>query len=98
MMAGCAVAVDDTGIGIGADDLALVFEPFRQVGSDSGRKAEGTGLGPLAGAPAVSNCTAAGRRRENARRRLDVLVRAACRTATARRGGLRHDAAHPVVD
>jgi signal transduction histidine kinase len=39
------VAVSDTGIGIDARDLQLVFEPFRQVGTDSGRKAEGTGLG-----------------------------------------------------
>ncbi len=42
---GLRVAVSDTGIGIAADDLARVFEPFRQVGDDSGRKAEGTGLG-----------------------------------------------------
>ena len=39
------VAVADTGIGIAPDDLSRVFEEFRQVGSDQGRKAEGTGLG-----------------------------------------------------
>ncbi|HEY5900598.1 MAG TPA: HAMP domain-containing sensor histidine kinase [Burkholderiales bacterium] len=39
------VAVADTGAGIAADDLARVFEEFRQVGTDRARKAEGTGLG-----------------------------------------------------
>jgi signal transduction histidine kinase len=39
------IAVRDTGIGIAADDQAAVFEEFRQVGSDSVRKQEGTGLG-----------------------------------------------------
>ena len=38
-----------TGAGIAPNDQALVFEEFRQVGNDSARKAEGTGLGlPLA--------------------------------------------------
>jgi signal transduction histidine kinase len=39
------VAVADTGIGIAPQDHAAVFEEFRQVGSDAGRKSEGTGLG-----------------------------------------------------
>jgi signal transduction histidine kinase len=39
------VSVSDTGVGITPEDQALVFEEFRQVGSDSARKAEGTGLG-----------------------------------------------------
>jgi signal transduction histidine kinase len=39
------VAVADTGIGIAPQDQAAVFEEFRQVGSDTGRKSEGTGLG-----------------------------------------------------
>ncbi|MBS0444706.1 MAG: HAMP domain-containing protein [Proteobacteria bacterium] len=39
------VSVSDSGVGIAERDLALVFEPFRQVGSDVGRHAEGTGLG-----------------------------------------------------
>ncbi|MGH8672823.1 MAG: ATP-binding protein [Burkholderiales bacterium] len=39
------VYVADTGVGIAPEDQALVFEEFRQVGTDSARKAEGTGLG-----------------------------------------------------
>jgi signal transduction histidine kinase len=39
------IAVADTGIGIAPEDQAVVFEEFRQVGSDTGRKGEGTGLG-----------------------------------------------------
>ena len=35
----------DTGPGIAAEDHAAVSEEFKQVGSDSARKAEGTGLG-----------------------------------------------------
>ncbi len=43
------ISVTDTGAGIAQEDLAAVFEEFRQVGSDTARKAEGTGLGlPLA--------------------------------------------------
>jgi signal transduction histidine kinase len=39
------VAVSDTGAGISLEDLPLMFEEFRQVGTDQARKAEGTGLG-----------------------------------------------------
>ncbi|HZM36974.1 MAG TPA: GAF domain-containing protein [Burkholderiales bacterium] len=39
------IAVKDTGIGIASEDQASVFEEFKQVGRDSKRKAEGTGLG-----------------------------------------------------
>jgi signal transduction histidine kinase len=39
------IAVADTGIGIAPEEQALVFEEFRQVGEDHGRRAEGTGLG-----------------------------------------------------
>ena len=39
------IAVRDTGIGIAAQDQAVVFEEFRQVGRDYTNKQEGTGLG-----------------------------------------------------
>jgi signal transduction histidine kinase len=39
------VSVTDTGIGIAAQDCDAVFEEFRQVGDNTERKAEGTGLG-----------------------------------------------------
>ena len=43
------IAVADTGSGIALEDQPAVFEEFKQVGGDSARKAEGTGLGlPLA--------------------------------------------------
>ncbi len=40
-----AISVTDTGVGIAADEQALVFEEFRQASGDYLRKAEGTGLG-----------------------------------------------------
>jgi signal transduction histidine kinase/PAS domain-containing protein len=39
------IAVRDTGVGIPAEKLAAIFEPFVQVDSDLTRIAEGTGLG-----------------------------------------------------
>jgi signal transduction histidine kinase len=39
------VAVADTGPGIPADDLDLIFEEFQQARGDSGKRQEGTGLG-----------------------------------------------------
>ena len=38
-------SVEDTGIGIREEDIATVFEAFRQVDSSSARRAQGTGLG-----------------------------------------------------
>lgn len=42
---GLVVSVTDTGIGIAAEDLDQVFEPFVQLGAGSHRASEGTGLG-----------------------------------------------------
>jgi signal transduction histidine kinase/DNA-binding NarL/FixJ family response regulator len=39
------ISVEDTGTGIAKDDIAKVFEAFRQVGQDSWRRREGSGLG-----------------------------------------------------
>jgi signal transduction histidine kinase len=40
-----AVTVSDTGVGIAADRLTHVFEPFVQVDDSHARRSEGTGLG-----------------------------------------------------
>ncbi len=39
------IIIEDTGIGIPADKLNIIFEPFRQVSEGYNRKFEGTGLG-----------------------------------------------------
>jgi len=39
------ISVSDTGIGIASEDQEVIFEEFRQVGSDYSQKREGTGLG-----------------------------------------------------
>lgn len=39
------VNITDTGIGIAADQLELIFQPFRQADSSYTRAHEGTGLG-----------------------------------------------------
>ena len=43
--AGLEVSVTDTGVGIAPADQQTVFEEFKQVGKDTKKKAEGTGLG-----------------------------------------------------
>src|SRR6478672_7657443 len=42
---GAEISVSDTGISIAPEDQPKIFEEFRQVGSDSTHKTEGTGLG-----------------------------------------------------
>ena len=42
---GLAIAVHDTGIGIAAEDLPKVLEPFHQVANSLTRQHQGTGLG-----------------------------------------------------
>ena len=50
---GIVIAVTDKGIGISADDLPRIMEPFEQADSSLARKYEGLGLGiPLARATA----------------------------------------------
>jgi signal transduction histidine kinase len=39
------IRISDNGIGIAQDQLEVIFEEFRQVGTDHVRKSEGTGLG-----------------------------------------------------
>ena len=39
------IRVKDSGVGIALEDQPAVFQEFKQVGRDSARKAEGTGLG-----------------------------------------------------
>ena len=40
-----ALEVQDTGIGVSAEDRARLFAPFEQAGTDAARRAGGTGLG-----------------------------------------------------
>ncbi len=43
--AALCIEVSDTGVGIRSDDLATLFQPFRQIDSGLARRSEGTGLG-----------------------------------------------------
>lgn len=40
-----SIVVEDTGIGIKKEDMAVIFESFRQLDMNRNRKTEGTGLG-----------------------------------------------------
>jgi signal transduction histidine kinase len=42
---GAAIEIADTGIGMSAEDLCIVFEPFGRVGDAKARRQQGTGLG-----------------------------------------------------
>jgi signal transduction histidine kinase len=41
----CLLSVSDTGIGIRAEDLSKLFQPFHQIDTGIARRHEGTGLG-----------------------------------------------------
>jgi PAS domain S-box-containing protein len=46
---GAVIAVEDSGIGMKAEDIAIALEPFRQIDGPLSRRFDGTGLGlPLA--------------------------------------------------
>lgn len=42
---GVEITIQDSGIGIGSEDIQRVFEPFTQLDTGLGRRHEGTGLG-----------------------------------------------------
>jgi signal transduction histidine kinase len=98
-----AIRVRDTGIGIPADKLGVIFDPFVQVRADLTRTADGAGLGPGdQPRPGARH----GRRphgREHAGRgehlHLDAAGRAGRRVAPSRprrrRSGARPVGAHP---
>jgi len=39
------MVIEDTGVGVPEDQVSRLFQPFRQVGTDTTKRAEGTGLG-----------------------------------------------------
>jgi signal transduction histidine kinase len=42
---GCTISIEDTGIGMSADEIEVAFQSFGQIDSGLNRKYEGTGLG-----------------------------------------------------
>jgi signal transduction histidine kinase len=42
---GPVIVVEDTGIGMKAEDIAIAMEPFRQIDGALSRRFDGTGLG-----------------------------------------------------
>jgi PAS domain S-box-containing protein len=41
----CVISVEDTGVGIGPEDIATLFEKFKRVSNDLSQKVAGSGLG-----------------------------------------------------
>jgi signal transduction histidine kinase len=81
------IAVKDTGVGISPEDQVLLFEEFKQLGKDSSRKAEGTGLGLALTKRLVELHGGRNSRRQRRGPRFDISSDVAC-------GALRRDKHH----